>query len=102
MFPAKVTLGQFHQSPEVIWMFRNKGGGYHVNRQQALGRGYGFDEILDDTSLRGRWSDIIVHVRWTHRDTGTFRVWVNGKMTYNYRGPTMGKNTKVYFPSPTG
>jgi len=97
VFPAKVTLGQFHQNPEVIWMFRNKGGGYHVNRQNTLGRGYGFDEILDDTALRGRWNDILVHVRWTYRDTGIFNVWVNEKKTYEYHGPTMGKNTTVYF-----
>ncbi len=97
VFPTKVALGQFHQSSKVTWMFRNKGGGYYVNRQQTLGRGYGFDKILDDISLRGNWNDIVVHVRWTFQDTGIFHVWVNGKKAYDYSGPTMGQNTKVYF-----
>ena len=97
VFPAKVALAQFHQHPQVIWMFRNGDGGYHVNRQNDLGRGYGFDPILSDAELRGRWNDILVHVQWTHKDTGSFRVWVNGKPAYDYTGPTMGKNTTVYF-----
>jgi hypothetical protein len=97
VYPTKVALGQFHQHPEVIWMFRNRDGGYFVNRQQELGRGYGFDRILDDKSLRGRWNDILVHVKWTHTKMGTFRVWVNEKKAYDYRGPTMGKNTTAYF-----
>ena len=95
--PTKVALAQFHQSPEVVWMFRNKDGGYYVNRQKHLGRGYGFDRILGDADMRGRWNDIVVHARWTHTQKGWFRVWVNGVYAYDYSGPTMGKNTSVYF-----
>lgn len=97
VFPTKVTFGQFHQNPNVIWMFRNKDGGYFVNRQNTLGRGYGFDRILEDRTLRGRWNDIVAHVRWTHKNEGLFRVWVNEKMAYDYRGPTLGKDKIAYF-----
>lgn len=97
VFPTKVAFGQFHQNPNVVWMFRNRDGGYFVNRQKTLGRGYGFDPILDDATLRGQWNDIVVHVKWTHQDKGLFRVWANDTMSYDYRGPTMGKNKTVYF-----
>ena len=97
VFPTKVALAQFHQHPSVIWMFRNRDGGYFVNRQKNLGRGYGFDRILNDGDMRGLWNDILVHVRWTHTGEGFFKVWVNRVAAYDYRGPTMGKDTTVYF-----
>lgn len=97
VYPTKVALAQFHQHPEVIWMFRNGKGGYFVNRQEELGRGYGFDRILFDADMRGMWNDILVHVHWTAGEGGIFRVWVNGVRAYDYRGPTMGRNTTVYF-----
>jgi hypothetical protein len=78
-------------------MFRNKDGGYHVNRQKVLGRGYGFDKILSDEDMRGRWTDILAHVRWAHTGEGRFEVWANGRKAYDYRGPTLSKGASVYF-----
>ncbi|MEC9367083.1 MAG: polysaccharide lyase [Pseudomonadota bacterium] len=95
--PVRVALAQFHQHPEVIWMFRNDEGGYAVNRQEELGRGYGYDPILRDEDMRGLWNDILVHASWTSKPEGRFTVWVNGVKAYDYTGPTMGKANTVYF-----
>ncbi len=97
VYPTKVALAQFHQHPEVIWMFRNKDGGYFVNRQEELGRGYGFDRILEDADMRGLWNDMLVHARWTRKGDGYFKVWVSNVLVYDYKGPTMGADTTVYF-----
>ncbi|MCP4249834.1 MAG: hypothetical protein GY778_22560, partial [bacterium] len=98
VYPTKVTLGQFHVAGgPVIWMFRNRAGGYFVNRQDELGRGYGFDKILTDEEMRGRWNDMLVHIRWAKDTTGFFKVWANGKRVYDYAGPTLASDRRVYF-----
>ena len=49
--------------------------------------------------MRSRWSDVLVHARWTHETDGFFRVYVNGETTprYAWSGPTKKKGKKVYF-----
>ena len=97
VFPAKVALGQFHEIVPVIWLFRNKDGGYYVNRQDDFGASYGFDKILEDEEMRGVWNDIELFVRWMPDETGEFAVWLNGKQVYDYRGPTMQRDATPYF-----
>lgn len=97
VFPAKVALGQFHEIGPVTWMFRNKDGGYFVNRQDGFGPPYGFDKILEDDEMRGLWNDIEVFVRWMPDDTGVFAVWLNGRQVYDHRGPTMHAGERPYF-----
>ena len=40
--------------------------------------------------MRGRWSDFLVHVKWTSGNNGFFRVYVNGEVEarYDWSGPT--------------
>ena len=35
-------------------------------------------------------------IKTLHSDIGFFRVWVNGKLSYKYNGPTKSKGKKVY------
>ena len=99
IYPVKVALGQFHQKgSHPVWMFQNSSGGYFVDNQTPGGT-LEKREILTDEEVRGRWSDILVHARWTHRDNGYFRVYVNGETTprYAWFGPTRKKGKRVYF-----
>ena len=43
-----------------------------------------------------RWNDILINANWTDKNIGFFRVWVNGKLSYKYNGPTKSKGKKVY------
>ena len=97
VYPAKVALGQFHEIVEVTWLFRNKDGGYYVNRQDGFGPPYGFDKILEDADMRGVWNDIEVFARWMPDDTGVFTVWLNGEKVYDHSGPTMHRGERPYF-----
>ena len=96
IYPTKLAMGQFHQSKgHVVWMFQNGNGGYLVDNQV-----YGYttrrDKILNQKEMLGKWNDILVNAYWTDKKEGFFRVWVNGKLSYKYSGPTKSKGKKVY------
>ena len=104
---SRVVMGQFHtDSPGT------KGG--HQLQQFA-------NELIDDKStgeqrevyalipwevplaflddMRGDWTDILLHVNWTERKDGFFRVYVNGNVepTYSRSGRTRRSDVNVYF-----
>lgn len=96
IYPTKLAMGQFHQSKgHVVWMFQNGNGGYFVDNQV-----YGYtsrqDKILNQKDMLGKWNDILINAYWTDKKDGFFRVWVNGKLSYKYSGPTKSKGKKVY------
>jgi len=99
IFPVKVALGQFHQrNGHVVWMFQNGNGGYTVDNQTNGGT-LETKKILSDSDMRGKWNDILVHVRWDSGDDGFFQVYVNGETSprYSWFGRTKSPNKEVYF-----
>ena len=44
----------------------------------------------------GKWNDILVNFKWSKKNDGFFKVWVNNKLIQEYIGPTKTKS-KVYF-----
>ena len=99
IFPVKTALAQFHQEgSHPVWMFQNHTGGYVVDNQ-VYGSTRETKKILTDEEMRGKWSDVLVHARWTHKNKGFFRVYVNGETTprYTWNGPTKSKGRAVYF-----
>ena len=100
--PTKVCLGQFHQEKgHVVWMFQNQSfstaGGYWVD-DQVPGYTRKLNQILSQDEMIEKWNDILVNVKWTKKDDGFFKVWLNGKQVYSFAGPTKTK-TEVYFLS---
>ena len=96
IYPTKLAMGQFHQSKgHVVWMFQNADGGYFVDNQ-VYGRTSRTDRILNQEEMVSRWNDILINANWTDKNIGFFRVWVNGKLSYKYNGPTKSKGKKVY------
>ena len=98
--PAKVALGQFHQDKgHVVWMFQNQSdytrGGYWFDNQ-VPGYTKSLDRLLTNENMIGKWNDILVNVKWSKKENGFFKVWVNNKLGYEYIGPTKTK-AKVYF-----
>ena len=53
--------------------------------------------LLEKNDMHGNWNDILVNMNWTHKDDGFFKIWVNAKLSYHYKGPTKTKNDKPYF-----
>ena len=95
--PISVILGQFHQERKhVIWMFKNKRGGYWIENyvpEYTVGN----TQILTKDDLLGKWNDILVNVNWSHKEDGFFKIWTNNKLVFDYKGKTKSKNTKTYF-----
>ena len=103
IFPTKAMFGQFYlkgEGPifafENQWPDRNIGGGYHVERDFIHYNK--LDTIASDEEMRGKWTDILVHAKWSDKDDGFFKVWVNSQPKYDYKGRTLlKKSSKVYF-----
>lgn len=44
---------------------------------------------------KGKWTDFVVRVKWTHENDGFFQLWIDGKQVVDHRGAT-------YFNVPNG
>lgn len=96
LHPAIVGLGQFHQKDShPVWLFELLEDSYTLSE---LTRGAFFDnwQLMKLKDMRGKWSNIKVHVKWSKKDDGFFKVWVNDNLKVNYVGNTMTAS-KVYF-----
>ena len=99
IYPVKVALGQFHQKgSHPVWMFQNGSGGYSIDNQ-TIGSTLSKTQVLTDEEMRGKWSDILVHARWTSERDGFFHVYVNGEPQprHSWSGPTKKPGRQVYF-----
>jgi hypothetical protein len=96
VYPTKVALGQFHQhKSHTVWMFQNSSGGYHLD-DQVWGRTSRYYKLIDENDLKGKWHRIEVHVKWSTKGEGFFKVWANGEQKVDYSGRTMDA-IKTYF-----
>ena len=96
IYPAKNALGQFHQNDGFpLFMFQNYNGGYHLDRQFNY-RTINHIKLLEQKDMLGQWNDVIVNARWTHKDDGFFKLWVNGKLVHVFEGQTQSEGDTVY------
>ena len=94
--PVKQYLGQFHQ--ENSWptlMFRFGSRGYYVIRQWD-GSMVDRTKLLGVNEMLGKWNDILIHINSTSKDNGFYKVWVNGKLKYDYKGKTTEGNKSFF------
>jgi hypothetical protein len=97
VYPVSTMLGQFHQEKKhVIWMFKNGSGGYWIENYV---KGFTSEKrnLLSKQEMLGKWNDILVNVNWTHKENGFFKIWVNDKLAYDYKGKTKSKGVKTYY-----
>ena len=106
IFPTKVALGQFHNSgdnpPE--FMFQNqfdkhsklKSGGYWVTPAESISD-HVSKKLLEQEDMLGKWNDILVNTKWTHKEDGFFKIWINGKLTYEHKGKTHLKGDEIEY-----
>ena len=104
-YPTFVTLGQFHQHGKYSyppWMFTNYKGGYWFrqrisNTSQDVSKTLKIYSLLSRKEVLGKWNDVLVNVKWSHKKDGFIKVLINGKILYDYKGRTKAKGTKSYF-----
>ena len=97
IYPVKLSYAQFHQHDcQPAFMFHEFGGGYHLEIMRGIGR-FGHKYVLASAAeFVGKWTDIVVHAKWSQGDDGWFKVWANGKQKVDYSGRTMTCHD-VYF-----
>lgn len=93
VWPVKLNMGQFHVKGSLrpAFMFLDKVGKYQVHNM--VGHYMVENKPITISEMRGRWTDILVHVKWTRGENGFFRVYANGDDTpsYYYAGVTSPK-----------
>ena len=88
LWPLSNNYGQFHQKDGApVFMFKELRGGYSVVR--TIGD-VDYDErrLIRNDDLKGKWHDILINAKWSKKDDGFFKVWVNDELKYDYNGPT--------------
>ena len=35
-------------------------------------------KLIDKSEMYGKWNDILVNAKWTHKKDGFFKIWING------------------------
>tara|TARA_Y100001970_G_C14149463_1_gene811823 strand:- start:117 stop:1052 length:936 start_codon:yes stop_codon:yes gene_type:complete len=96
LFPLSSNYGQFHQhNGEPVFMFKERKDSYSVVR--TIGD-YDYHErkLIGKNDMIGKWHDILINVKWTKKDDGFFKIWVNNKIKYEYKGPTKSKQYVYY------
>ena len=46
------------------------------------------ENLISKKDLIGKWHDIILNIKWTTKQDGYFKQWINGKLVYHYKGNT--------------
>ena len=46
------------------------------------------ENLISKRDLIGKWHDIILNIKWTTKQDGYFKQWINGKLVYHYKGNT--------------
>tara|TARA_B100000686_G_scaffold8870_1_gene8935 strand:- start:1039 stop:1959 length:921 start_codon:yes stop_codon:yes gene_type:complete len=104
IFPVKTALGQFHNDgddpPEFMFQNQgdpkgNEGGGYWIEVDETIGGNNKPKKLLDNTEVLGKWKDVVVNAKWTHKKDGFFKIWINGKLSYEHKGMTQIKGNRI-------
>ena len=88
LWPLSNNYGQFHQEGgPPVFMFKELRGGYSIIR--TIGDDdYDERRLIHNDDMKGKWHDILINAKWSKKDDGFFKLWVNDKLKYEYKGPT--------------
>lgn len=103
-----ILLGQIHQSgpsgPELMFFYNNHGLNLKLSNPHKLDDdpmrplpNFRWVKLLSRTSMRGKWTRIMVNAKWSRANDGWVKVWVNGTNVWNYSGATTNANDNLHF-----
>ena len=99
MNPALLDLGQFNlasskdSDPCCTLLFKKTKSGLVID-SELQNKAW---VTLDSTKTQA-WNDFIVNYKWSKKDDGFIKLWLNNELVYEFNGPTLTKNTEfVYF-----
>ncbi len=85
VYPVKAVLGQFIQEgiEKHPLLFQNFSGGYWMDQNQL---NLPSQKLIDEPDFKGRWHDLLLHVKWSQTDQGFINVWVDDKLKFESKG----------------
>ena len=95
--PVKSAMAQFQQKGS--WptlMFQLNDDGYFADRQWQ-NQTDEYRKLLEVNDMKGKWNDILVNAKWTHKKDGFFKIWINGKLAFHHKGRTQEKGERIEF-----
>ncbi len=102
-----IDLGQFNLEPGeypdpcCVLHINKKKSGYVLELNILKSNKWTHKSValnLSDEEMSGNWSDFIINFKWSKKDDGFIKLWLNNKIVYEYTGQTLTKNTEfVYF-----
>ena len=119
---SHVTMGQFHSdgdgSPAFNWNISSNGG-YEVQRRTACNLSKGQykklvgkkkpkgcsdswssnnqQTLIHQEYLLGKWNDIVFNTKWSLKQDGYLKMWINGRLVYHYIGSNLTPREKEGF-----
>ena len=119
-----ITMGQFHSDgdghPAFNWSIGNAWSagdkGYELSRRTACNlpkfkkmqkKDTGkcslswpsnkIQTVIQPKDLLGQWHDMVFNVKWSLKQNGYFKQWINGKLVYHYQGSNLTRGEKEGF-----
>ena len=108
-----ITMGQLHGDGDGAVGFQwdiGVGGDYVVNRRTGCflpknknkkcsisNPENNTQQVIPKDKLLGKWHDIVLNVKWTKKQNGYLKQWINGKLVYHYQGNTDTPREKEQF-----
>ena len=98
-----IGMGQFHTETSVPAFNFNVGyQGYQLERRTACSLPENKNKdcssrdaqnyhktVIHQDYLRGQWHDMVFNGKWSVKQKGFFKMWVNGKLVYHYQGSNL-------------
>ena len=105
-----ISLGQFHGGPnnnpgfkwdldEQTYQLRRRTGCWlkefikKNGEEDSFKCSIGMEEnnikdVISKEDLKGKWHDVVINIKWSRKQDGYFKQWINGKLVYHYMGNT--------------
>ncbi|KEQ04792.1 polysaccharide lyase [Pseudorhizobium pelagicum] len=106
--PLTTKLGQFHQKgegkPPVLFQFDEYGYEFELSNPSQVQkdpmnpvRPLRNVSLKPAAAMRGAWTEVLVHAKWSRQQDGFINVWVDGQKKVDLAGPNVDRNQPVYF-----
>ena len=106
------AMGQFHSDGDGLPAFNWNGepNGYELQRRTSCNLpknknkkcstrnlGNHYQTLIQREDLLGKWYDHIFNVKWSLKQDGYLKHWINGKLIYHYQGSNLTPREKEGF-----
>ncbi|SVC50465.1 uncharacterized protein METZ01_LOCUS303319, partial [marine metagenome] len=99
-------LGQFNLEPGedpdpcCVFTINKKKSGYELELNILKSNKWTHKSValnLSDEEMSGNWSDFIINFKWSKKDDGFIKLWLNNELVYEHSGQNFSKDTEATY-----